>query len=190
MRTDNELVVDFKQGSAAEKDKVFAELLRRHREKIYWLCRKMVHTHEDADDVAQNVFIKVHRSLVGFNGESMFSTWIYRIATNESINYLRAQKARQATSLDDMIYEPVDADAQPSMNAEQDEQRLMIEDAINALPEKQRVVFTMRYYEELSYEEIADIVGTSVGGLKANYFHAFKKIEDYLKLRLTQTSSR
>jgi RNA polymerase sigma factor (sigma-70 family) len=183
MKSDAELIFEFKNGTPKEKDKVFAELVKRHRERVYWTCRKMLKSHDDADDVAQNVFIKAHRALLNFNEEAQFSTWVYKIATNESINFIRAQKTRDASSIDDMISDPMDDTDRPDESLQRREQRDLIESAIQSLPEKQRAVFVMRYYDELPYEEIADTLGTSVGGLKANYFHAFKKIEEYVKLR-------
>jgi RNA polymerase sigma-70 factor (ECF subfamily) len=180
-KTDGDLIAAFKNGTASTREQAFAELLKRHREKVYWACRRMLKSHEDADDVAQNVFIKVYRSLNQFQEEAQFSTWIYKIATNESINFLRAQKVRETDSIDNLVAEPTESSARPDEALHQSEQRAVIEAAIAALPEKQRAVFVMRYYDELSYEEIAEIVGTSVGGLKANYFHAFKKVEEYIK---------
>lgn len=184
MKADQELIADFKQGNALMREQAFTALVRRHQEKVYWVCRRMLNSHEDADDVAQNVFVKVYKSLDGFNEDAQFFTWAYRIATNESINYLRSKKVRNAIGLDDILEEPAGKDVHPDHALMKSEQSKIIEEAVESLPEKQRQVFVMRYYEELSYEEIADALGTSVGGLKANYFHAFKKIEEYLKKRL------
>ncbi len=185
MTPDKELIARFKQGGS-QGEKAFTELVRRYQEKVYWVCRRMLKSHDDADDVAQNVFIKVHNGLSGFNEEAEFFTWIYRIAVNETINFIRAQKVRSAEPIDDLIHEPSDAAERPDESIEREEQRRLIQEAIDTLPEKQKVVFMLRYYDELAYEEIAEMLGTSVGGLKANYFHAFKKIEGYLKLRLKQ----
>jgi len=184
MKSDHELIAEFKQGNAIRREKAFTELIRRYQEKIYWVCRRMLKSHDDADDVAQNVFVKIYNALDKFNEASQFFTWAYRIATNESINFMRAQKVRQAVGLDTLISEPAGKDAHPDEHIEKGEQRQIIEEAIAELPEKQRKVFVMRYYQELSYEEIAEVLGTSIGGLKANYFHAFKKIEETLKKRL------
>ncbi|MFN3385335.1 MAG: RNA polymerase sigma factor [Candidatus Thermochlorobacter sp.] len=183
MKSDSELIAIFKAGGA-KAEQAFTELVRRYQEKVYWVCRRMLKSHEDADDVAQNVFIKVHQALQNFNGESEFYTWLYRIATNETINFLRAQNVRYADSIDDMLIEPKASEAEPIEVIGQAEEKQLIAEAIDALPEKQKQVFMMRYYDERSYEEIADILGTSVGGLKANYFHAFKKIEAYIKARM------
>lgn len=183
MKSDSELIAIFKEGGA-KAEQAFAELVRRYQEKIYWACRRMLKSHDDADDVAQNVFIKAHQGLYNFNGEAEFYTWLYRIATNETISFLRAQNARRALSIDEILEEPATRDDEPIENIERDEEKQLIAEAIEKLPEKQKQVFMMRYYDELSYEKIAEILGTSVGGLKANYFHAFKKIEAYIKARL------
>lgn len=184
MKSDSELIAEFKSSDARQSDRAFTELVRRYQERVYWVCRRYTQDHDDADDIAQNVFIKVHSALRQFNEEAAFFTWLYRIATNESINFLRVRKVRAAGRIDDMINEPTDTANRPDENLEQDERREAIEDAVASLPEKQRQVFIMRYYDELSYEEIAAVLGTSVGGLKANYFHAFKKIEIFLRKRL------
>lgn len=187
-KTDGELIAEFKGGVSAQKEKAFTELLRRHREPIYWVCRRLLGSHDDADDVTQTVFLKIFRALQNFHEEAQFSTWSYKIATNESLNFLRAKAVRQAESLDAMLSDNSDVrieikgdSKQPDEELERTEERESIEAAIASLPEKQRAVFVMRYYDELSYEEIAKIVGGSVGGLKASYFHAFKKVSEYLK---------
>ncbi|MCS6988502.1 MAG: RNA polymerase sigma factor [Chloroherpetonaceae bacterium] len=185
-KTDGDLVAEFKRGAAAQKEKAFAELLRRHREPIYQVCRRLLNSSDDADDVAQTTFLKIFRALPNFQEEAEFSTWAYRIAVNESLNFLKAQKLRAALSLDALESDVKSDGERPDERIERDETRQAIEDAIAALPEKQRAVFVMRYYDELSYEEIANIVGGSVGGLKANYFHAFKKVQEFLKRRLKQ----
>ncbi len=188
MKPDSELIALFKAGGA-RAEQAFTELVRRYQEKIYWVCRRMLKSHEDADDVVQNVFIKAHHGLMSFNGESEFYTWLYRIATNETINFLRTQNVRRAEPIDDMLQEPAATDDAPIEELERREERELIAEAIESLPERQKQVFMMRYYDELSYEEIAEILGTSIGGLKANYFHAFKKIEAYLKARLKQRTT-
>lgn len=186
-KTDGELIAEFKGGTAAQKEKAFAELLRRHREPIYWVCRRLLNAHDDADDVTQTVFLKIFRALPNFQEEAQFSTWAYKIATNESLNFLRAKAVRHAESLDALEADnaTIKGDSKrPDEELERAEERQAIEAAIASLPEKQRAVFVMRYYDELTFEEIANIVGGSVGGLKANYFHAFKKVSAYLKRAL------
>ncbi len=189
-KTDGELVAEFKGGTSAQKEKAFAELLRRHREPIYWVCRRLLNSHDDADDVTQTVFLKIFRALPNFQEEAQFSTWAYKIATNESLNFLRARDMRRAESLDALCSDSTDVEGEIKIKADgktpdeelmRAEEQNAIEAAIASLPEKQRAVFVMRYYDELSYEEIAKIIGGTVGGLKANYFHAFKKVSEYLK---------
>jgi RNA polymerase sigma factor (sigma-70 family) len=189
MKPDSELIAEFKSAGNSnlrKRDVAFTELVRRYQEKVYWAARKIVLNHDDADDVAQSVFINVYEALSDFKEESTFFTWIYRITVNQAINHLRVKKVKRFVSLDD---EPTDELIETSLRPDDkligEEQTQLITAAIATLPEKQRAVFAMRYYDELSYDEIAQILGTSVGGLKANYFHAVKKIEEYLKKHLT-----
>lgn len=156
-------------------------MVNRFREKVYFHVRRILDSHEDADDAAQLTFIKVWQNLPAFRGDSRFYSWIYRIATNEALNILR--KNRKWESIDeDETSEQMLSHAEPSLP-----QTLVIEnrlnEAIEALPKKQQLVFNLRYFEEFSYEDMAEITGTSVGALKASYFHAVKKIEQ----SLTQT---
>lgn len=172
-----QLIDEFKNGN----DQAFNTLVLRYKEKIYWIVRRMIPDHDEADDVTQNVFIKAYQSLGTFKGDSSFYTWIYRIAVNLSLNEIRRKKIRRTFSIDDEIHQVRSHDAQPLELMEQQEQTLKIREAIEQLPDKQKKVFLLRYYEELPYEEIAKILKTSVGGLKANYFHAVKKIGVYLR---------
>lgn len=175
---DLKLIQEFKNGN----EQAFNQLVLRYQEKIYWIVRRMIGNHDEADDITQNVFIKAYHSLKKFKGESSFYTWIYRIAINLSLNEIRRKKLRQVLSLGehDSAYHQ-SQDLQPLEQLEKEEQRMLIQQAIDLLPEKQKKVFVLRYYEELPYEEISRILGTSVGGLKANYFFAVKKIGEYLK---------
>jgi RNA polymerase sigma-70 factor (ECF subfamily) len=172
-----QLIDEFKNGN----DQAFNTLVLRYKEKIYWIVRRMIPDHDEADDVTQNVFIKAYQSLGAFKGDSSFYTWIYRIAINLSLNEIRRKKIRRTISIDDEIHQVRSHDAQPLELMEQQEQTQRIREAIELLPDKQKKVFLLRYYEELPYEEIAKILKTSVGGLKANYFHAVKKIGVYLR---------
>jgi RNA polymerase sigma-70 factor (ECF subfamily) len=174
---DLELIKEFKEGN----DKAFNYLVLRYQEKIYWVVRRLLSDHDEADDVVQDVFIKVYHSLHSFKGDSSFYTWLYRIAINLSLNELRRKKTRKTFSLDDAVMQHESHDALPLEQMERKEQTRLIKEAIEKLPEKQKKVFLLRYYEELPYEEIAKILKTSVGGLKANYFHAVKKIGEYVK---------
>lgn len=157
----------------------FAKLVSIYGEKLYWQIRKMVLTHEDADDLLQNVFLKAWLSLETFRGESKLSTWLYRIAVNECITFLNKQRAKNNVSIDDVDHFLLER-LQSDEYFDGDEVQVRFQKAVLTLPEKQRLVFNMRYYDELKYEEISDILGTSVGALKASYHHAVKKIEDQL----------
>jgi RNA polymerase sigma-70 factor (ECF subfamily) len=167
---------------AGQADKMFNEMVRRYHSRIYWVARRMVKSHEDADDIAQDVFIRAHSALKDFRGESNIYTWLYRIAVNLSINHLRKQKVRKLVDITDYI--PFLAkDPEQDKNVMHDENVSIIEEAIATLPDKQRAVFIMRYYDELPYEQISAILGTSVGGLKANFHHAVKKISAFVRER-------
>ncbi len=174
---DKELLALYQSG---QKEQMFNELVRRYQKRIYWVTRRMVKRHEDADDIAQDVFVKAYTALENFRGDSNIYTWLYRIAVNLSINHLRKQKVRNAVDLDD--YLPFLAkDAEQDSSIVHRENISLIEQAIGILPEKQRAVFIMRYYDEMPYEQISAILGTSVGGLKANFHHAVKKVAAYVK---------
>lgn len=174
---DKELLELYHSG---RKEQMFNELVRRYQKRIYWVARRMVKRHEDADDIAQDVFVKAYSALENFRGESNIYTWLYRIAVNLSINHIRKQKVRNAVELDE--YLPFLAkDADQDSKIVRRENVSLIESAIGTLPEKQRAVFIMRYYDEMPYEQISAILGTSVGGLKANFHHAVKKVAAYVK---------
>lgn len=174
--SDLELVGLFQKGNEAS----FNELVRRYQEKIYWVARRFVNDHDQADDIVQEVFIKVYSALKQFRGESSVYTWLYRIAVNVSLNALRKKRARDFIRIDEFFETAEDENERPDAIFEKDEQQIQIEEAIARLPEKQKAVFILRYHEELPYEEISHILKTSIGGLKANYFHAAKKIGEYL----------
>ena len=157
----------------------FAKLVSIYGEKLYWQIRKMVLTHDDADDLLQNVFLKAWLSLETFRGESKLSTWLYRIAVNECITFLNKQRAKNNVSIDDVDHFLLER-LQSDEYFDGDEAQVRFQKALLTLPETQRLVFNMRYYDELKYEEISDILGTSVGALKASYHHAVKKIEEQL----------
>lgn len=176
---DRQLLELYRDGKV---EQMFNELVRRFHSRIYWAARRMVKSHEDADDIAQEVFVRAYSSLPGFRGESGLYTWLYRIAINLSINHLRRQKVRKIFDLSD--YLPfVGTDADQDRDIIHDENVSLIEQAIETLPEKQRAVFIMRYYDEMPYEQISAILGTSVGGLKANFHHAVKKVSAYVRER-------
>ena len=176
-RSDLELLELFQTGD----ESAFNHLVLRYRERVYWVARRFVNDHDGADDVTQDVFCKAYESLPDFRGESSFFTWLYRITVNISLNNVRRQKLREFFRIDEMFEVEDKSAVSPDAAVEKTEERRLIEEAITLLPEKQKSVFVLRYYEELPYEEISSILKTSVGGLKANYFHAVKKIQEYVK---------
>ncbi len=176
-RSDDELIQRFQQGEEIS----FNELVLRYQEKIYWVARRFTNDHDSADEIVQEVFCKVYESLREFRGESGFYTWLYRITVNASLNALRRQRVRKFFRIDELLEQQDFGSESPDELVERDEQRSLIQTAIEQLPEKQKAVFVLRYYDEMPYEEIAKVLKTSVGGLKANYFHAVKKIGAYLR---------
>jgi RNA polymerase sigma factor (sigma-70 family) len=154
-------------------------LVRTYQQRVYWHVRKMVIDHDDADDITQEVFIKIHKAIDTFREDSQLFTWIYRIATNECLNFLNKKKRRFFLPIED-IGAQLSAKIDSSDNISGDEIQKKLQKAILQLPDKQRLVFNMKYFEDLSYEDMSEITNTSVGALKASYHHAVKKIEDYL----------
>jgi len=161
------------------KESAFTAILKKYQEKLYWHIRRMVVDHDDANDVLQNMFIKVWKGLENFREDSQLYTWLYRIATNECLTFLEQQKKRSSTSLSDLengLENKLKADT--NFDANRLEWKLQL--AIQKLPEKQRVVFNLRYYDEMPYEEMSRVLETSEGALKASYHHAAKKIEEFI----------
>lgn len=161
-----------------KRDGAFSMLVRLYQERLYWHIRKMVLLHDDANDVLQNTFLKAWKGLDGFRGESKLSTWLYRIATNETLTFLTNKRMRNISSMDDVedvLLQNLRADSYFNGT----EIQLKLQEAILTLPEKQRLVFNMKYFEDITYEEMEAILGTSVGALKASYHHAVKKIEKF-----------
>lgn len=157
----------------------FSELVKEYSESLYWQIRKIVLSHDDANDVLQNTFIKVWTNVDNFRGDSKLSTWLYRIAINEAITFLNKQRASNNISMDDadtFLLSRLESDDY----FDGDEAQVQLQKAILTLPEKQRIVFNMRYFDEMKYEDMSDILETSVGALKASYHHAVKKIEEFL----------
>jgi RNA polymerase sigma-70 factor (ECF subfamily) len=158
----------------------FRMLMEAYQERLYWQIRRMVLGHDDANDVLQNCFIKVYRSIHKFEGKSKLYTWLYRIAANESITFLNKKNKKATTSIDHE-----DKNLVNRLHADSyfdgDVAQMRLQEALTTLPEKQRLVFNMRYFDELAYQDISDILGTSIGGLKASYHHAVKKIENYVR---------
>ena len=175
---EQDLIREFKRGN----EQAFNQLVLRYQEKVYWIVRRMISDHDEANDLAQNIFIKAYHSLHSFKGNSTFYTWLYRIAINLTLNEIRRKKIRQIFSLErEEPLQIASKDDQPLEQLEKKEQQMIIRQAIDRLPEKQKNVFVLRYYEALPYEEISKILNTSVGGLKANYFHAVRNIGKFLK---------
>lgn len=165
--------------SDKDKDAAFKELLRLYKERLYWHIRKIVLDHDDADDVLQNTFIKVYKNIGGFKGESKLYSWMYRIATNEAISFLNAKAKRNNSSIEkekELAIKNLETD----VYFEGDEIQLKLQKAIATLPEKQQLVFNMKYFDETTYEELSEILNTSVGALKSSYHIAVKKITAYL----------
>lgn len=157
----------------------FNLLVREYQKRVYWHVRKMVIDHDDADDVTQEVFIKIHRYIDNFREDAQLYTWIYRIATNECLSFLERKKRRFFLPINDVAGE-LSAKLDSSAHVSADEIQLKLQKALLTLPDKQRIVFNMKYFDDMSYEQISEITGTSVGALKASYHHAVKKIEDNL----------
>jgi RNA polymerase sigma-70 factor, ECF subfamily len=176
--SDTELLVQFR--NPITKERAFTTIIKKYQEKLYWHVRRMVIDHEDANDVLQNVFLRVWNGLENFREDSQLYTWLYRIATNECLTYIEQQKKRSAVPLDvteSGLSNKIKADSH--FDANRLEWKLQL--AIQQLPEKQRIVFNLRYYDEMPYEEMSRVLDTSEGALKASYHHAVKKIEDYIK---------
>lgn len=157
----------------------FNMLVRTYQQRVYWHVRKMVIDHDDADDLTQEVFIKIHKYIDSFREDSQLFTWIYRIATNECLSFLNRKKKRFFLPIEDVTQQlTTKIDNDPDLNGDEIQKKL--QKAILQLPEKQRLVFNMKYFDDLAYEQISEITDTSVGALKASYHHAVKKIEEYL----------
>lgn len=159
----------------------FSVLVEAFSERLYWQIRKIVISHEDANDVLQNTFIKVWTNIESFRGDSKLTTWLYKISINESISFIKKQRQQQIVALDDcdnFLGAKLESDSYFDGDAAQ----LKLQKAVLTLPEKQRIVFNLKYFEEMKYEDMSEILDTSVGALKASYHHAVKKIEDFLSL--------
>lgn len=160
-------------------DYAFNLLVRKHQRKLYYTIRRILIDHDDTNDVLQNTFIKAWRSIGNFREDSQLFTWLYRIATNESITFLNKNKRNLHQSIDEHFNEPATGEnGETTLTGTEIQEKL--QKAILTLPEKQRIVFNMKYYDELKYEEMAVVLKTSVGALKASYHHAVKKIEEFL----------
>ena len=162
------------------QNEAFQKLMVLYQRPLYSHIRNMVVDHDDADDVLQNTFVKVFQYLKGFKGESKLFSWMYRIATNEAISFINQRAKRGKISSEELYLKKID-NLKADDYFDGSEIQFKLQKAIATLPEKQRLVFNMRYFEEIKYEAMSEILGTSVGALKASYHHAVKKIEDYMK---------
>ena len=176
-KQDAELVDAFRNGDVEG----FNSLVRRYQEKVYWIARRTLGNHEDADDVVQDVLMKMYQGLNNFRGESNLFTWLYRITVNVSLNNIRKRKIKQYVPFDNIIDHILPGTTQADDPILHQEYQTILERAIEQLPAKQRAVFVMRYYDEMHFEDIAKILRKSVGGTKANYFHAVRNISKYVK---------
>lgn len=162
------------------RERAFAEVVRQYSETLYWKIRRIVLTHDDADDVLQETFVKAWLNIDSFQGKSKLSTWLYRIAVNESLDFLRRRRNERQADIDDA--QSVAGQLMADEYFDGDEAQALLQQAIAQLPDVQRAVFTMRYYDEMKYSEISKVLGTSEGALKASYHIAVKKIKEYLDL--------
>ncbi len=175
---DREIITRLKDPDTRER--AFNRLVELYQERLYWHIRKIILSHDDADDVLQNLFLKVWKNIDNFREESSLFTWLYRIATNESITFLNSKKRKNMLPLNDISeYLKENLESDPYFDG--DYLQMKLQQAIIKLPEKQRIVFNMRYFNEMKYEEMSKILGTSVGALKASFFHAVNKVEEYIK---------
>ncbi|MDA3928602.1 MAG: RNA polymerase sigma factor [Prolixibacteraceae bacterium] len=166
--------------NVSTKQGAFQQLVEKHQEKLYWHVRKMVLNHADADDILQNTFVKVWNNIDNFRGDSSLYTWTYRIATNETLTFLAQQKRRNIfSSSTDNDYLAKKLESDEYFDGTEIQRKL--QEAIITLPEKQRIVFNMKYFDEVKYKDMSEILETSVGALKASYHHAVKKIEAFLR---------
>ena len=174
----DERIIEFYE--CGQREEAFNGIVNAYTERLYWHVRRFLCSHEDTNDLLQDIFIKIWAALPGFRGESRLYTWLYRIATNEVLNHLRKQKFKALVSLDSasgILERKIDEDAY--FNGDQMQREL--HKAIQRLPEKQRIVFSLRYFDEMKYEDISEITDTTVGALKASYHHAYNKIKDDLQ---------
>lgn len=162
------------------KDEAFRELVRQYKERLYWQIRNMVIDHDDTDDILQNTFIKIYRNIDSFKGESKLHTWMYRIAANESITFLNKQAKQKNVSIENVKSEAIQK-LESDIYFEGDAFQRHFQKAIATLPERQQLIFTMKYFSEHTFEDLSEILETSVGGLKSSYHIAVKKIKEFIK---------
>ena len=175
--TYNEEIITEQLHDPARCREAFSRVIAHYTESLYWQIRRMVIDHDDTNDLLQNTFIKAWTNIDNFRGEAKLSTWLHKIAINEAITFINKEKAKNNVSIDDesFLIDKLQADEWFDGN----EVKLQLQKAINQLPEKQRLVFNMRYFDEMKYEDMSEILGTTAGALKASYHHAIKKIEQF-----------
>ncbi|MGJ8593439.1 MAG: RNA polymerase sigma factor [Aquaticitalea sp.] len=176
---DHELELLHRLKNEATKEHAFRELLTTYKERLYWHIRNIVKSHDDADDVLQNTFIKVYKNIHGFKGESKLFSWMYRIATNESLTHINKNSKYNQLSSEEFQQQAIN-NLKADVYFEGEEIQLKLQEAIATLPHKQQLVFNMKYFEDLKYREMSEILDTSEGALKASYHIAVKKVEEYL----------
>ena len=162
------------------KEKAFKELISLYKERLYWHVRKIVISHDDTDDVLQNTFIKIYKNISKFKQESKLFSWMYRIATNEAITFINKRNKERKVDISE-VQEHLVSTLENDIYFSGEEIQEILQKAIASLPQKQQLVFNMKYFDNIKYTQISEILGTSVGALKASYFHAVKKIESYIK---------
>jgi RNA polymerase sigma factor (sigma-70 family) len=182
MYPDDQQILDW-IGHADSLEKGFRKLVDKYQEKLYWHIRRMVLSHDDADDVLQNTFIKVYRNIDQFEQKSSLYTWLYRIATNECLTFLQKNKKHRYDQIEEKDEHPAITNLKADPYFEGNEIQLLVQEAICQLPDKQKQVFLLRYQDEMSYKDMSEVLETSEGALKASYHHAVKKIEEFLKTK-------
>lgn len=177
MVNEEEIIKQIQQGKNVESG--FKTLMRLYQEKLYWHIRSILKSHEDSNDVLQNTFLKAYKNINQFKIDSKFYTWIYRIATNESLNFLNKRKRKAMATLEEHEYLIENLNAEQEIDG--DKAQRVLQMALDRLPDKQKIVFQMKYFEEMNYKDMSEILDTSVGALKASFHHAVKKIEAFVK---------
>lgn len=178
MIDEKELIIALK--SPYENEKAFQLLVDQYKERLYWHIRKIVLNHDDADDILQNTFIKVYKNIQKFEGNSKLYTWMYRIATNEAITFLNKKAKKKNITIEEVKNQLIE-NLKSDIYFEGNQIQIILQKAINTLPQKQQLVFNMKYFEDHTYEDLSEILETSVGGLKSSYHIAVKKITAYIK---------
>lgn len=182
---EKELVESFKHGSVHERDEAFNRIVSLHRERLYAVIRSFTNNHDDTDDLLQETFVKAFEHLHRFRGDSSLYTWLCRIAINQSISFQRKKKLRTLVSLENLSIPLISRQSDPEGVMQETELKQLLREAVDQLSEKQKTVFNLRFYDELSHAEIAEITGNSIGTIKANFFHAIQKIKSHLDKKYT-----